>query len=70
MFEKLIKSTKMKDRIRITLNIIFIAIFLNGCEDDPLLAPQSDNEEEGGSYGVLSLPGSEQPSDINNPETF
>ena len=60
----------MKDRIRITLNIIFIAILLNGCDDDPLVAPQSENDEEGGSYGVLSLPETEQPSDTNTKQAI
>ena len=28
-----------------------------GCESDPLLAPQSDEKEEKGSYGLSSFPG-------------
>ncbi|MDE2812560.1 MAG: hypothetical protein OXM01_06040 [Gemmatimonadota bacterium] len=44
---------------------------LAGCESDPLLAPQSEEEEEG-SYGLSTFPGSEvaaidRPS---NPELF
>ena len=44
---------------------------LAGCESDPLLSPQPEEEEEG-SYGLSSFPGSEvavidRPS---NPELF
>ena len=42
-------------------NIILIFFFLFtitlfGCEDDPILESTSDSEEDGGSYGNLSLP--------------
>jgi len=55
--------------------IIFFALFsfiiLNGCEDDPLLAPQEDDECTG-SYCNLSLPGSNHDNEMvdYNPETF
>ena len=41
------------------------------CEDDPLLAPQTDTSDDGGSYGLLILNEGEE-SDINeyNPEIF
>jgi len=50
---------------------------LFGCESDPILAPQSEVAEEGGSYGNTNLPVSttgntdntvkdEQSSKINN----
>ena len=29
---------------------------LSGCESDPILAPQSEVAEEGGSYGNTNLP--------------
>ena len=50
--------------------ILLIILFMNGCEDDPLLAPQTGSEDDGGSYGNLSLPGSDNDDDIDNPETF
>tara|TARA_B100000700_G_scaffold307146_1_gene383176 strand:- start:23 stop:238 length:216 start_codon:yes stop_codon:yes gene_type:complete len=42
-------------------NIILIFFFLFtitlfACEDDPILESTSDSEEDGGSYGNLSLP--------------
>jgi len=48
--------------------IIYISI--SGCEDDPLLEPQTGSEEEAGSYGILSLPESDNSSSIANPEVF
>ena len=47
--------------------LLFISI---GCEDDPLLAPQSEAEDDGGSYGNLSLPGDENDEGQENPEIF
>ena len=49
--------------------ILFFTIVLNGCEDDPLLAPQTESDE-GGSYGNLSLPDSDKDDEIDNPELF
>ncbi len=40
------------------------------CEDDPLLAPQTETEEDGGSYGNLSLEGSIIDGKDDNPELF
>ena len=40
------------------ISILIISLFLLllvGCEDDPLLAPQTDTESDGGSYGLLIL---------------
>ena len=48
----------------------FLVMFLNGCEDDPLLAPQTESEDDGGSYGNLSLPGDENDANLENPEIF
>tara|TARA_Y100001970_G_C13795154_1_gene632197 strand:+ start:151 stop:333 length:183 start_codon:yes stop_codon:yes gene_type:complete len=50
--------------------ILLLIILFNGCEDDPLLAPQTESEDDGGSYGNLSLPGTDQSSDKDNPEVF
>ena len=35
---------------------IAISLALSGCESAPLLAPQSEVAEEGGSYGNTNLP--------------
>lgn len=35
---------------------IAISLALLGCESDPLLEPQSEVAEEGGSYGNTNLP--------------
>lgn len=35
---------------------IVISLVLSGCESDPLLEPQSEVAEEGGSYGNTNLP--------------
>ena len=44
--------------LRILLFICAIAasLALFGCESDPILAPQSEVAEEGGSYGNTNLP--------------
>ena len=60
---------------------IAASLALLGCESDPILAPQSEVAEEGGSYGNTNLPVSgtgntettvkdEQNSKINNPVTI
>ena len=36
--------------------VIAISLALLGCESDPILAPQSEVAEEGGSYGNTNLP--------------
>ena len=36
--------------------VIAISFALLGCESDPILAPQSEVAEEGGSYGNTNLP--------------
>ena len=44
-----------------------------GCESDPLLAPQSDEKEEKGSYGLSSFPGDKADPGAHkksNPELF
>lgn len=42
----------------------------SSCEDDPLLAPQGGDSEDGGSYGNLSLPGDSDKEKVKNPEVF
>ncbi len=49
---------------------LFFGFIFNSCEDDPLLAPQSGDSEDGGSYGNLSLPGEKEKDLSVNPETF
>ena len=45
-------------------------IFIS-CEDDPLLAPQTDSSDDGGSYGLLLLnEGKELDINEDNPEIF
>ena len=49
-----------------TLLLLFIS-----CEDDPLLAPQIDSSDDGGSYGLLILnDGDELDTNEDNPEIF
>ena len=36
--------------------VIATSLTLFGCESDPILAPQSEVAEEGGSYGNTNLP--------------
>ena len=35
---------------------LYFGLFLSSCEDDALLAPQSGDADDGGSYGNLSFP--------------
>tara|TARA_B100001027_G_C16169351_1_gene286263 strand:+ start:348 stop:527 length:180 start_codon:yes stop_codon:yes gene_type:complete len=49
---------------------LFFGLILSSCEDDPLLAPQGGESEDGGSYGNLSLPGQKEKDLPANPETF
>ena len=45
---------KMKKSYLI-LSILFLGVLIiPGCEDDPLLAPQTGSEEDSGSYGNLA----------------
>ena len=53
----------------LTTSVLFI-IFIS-CEDDPLLAPQTDSSDDGGSYGLLILNEGEELDIIeDNPEIF
>ncbi len=49
---------------------LFSGVILSSCEDDPLLAPQGGDSEDGGSYGNLSLPGEKEKNLSANPEIF
>ena len=66
----------MMDKINIkylTILIITLTIsmIVQGCEDDPLLAPQAGSEEDAGSYGNLApLQDFEEEIREKNPETF
>lgn len=64
-------------RILLLVCAMVATLTLFGCESDPILAPQSEVAEEGGSYGNTNLPVSttgntdntvkdEQSSKINN----
>ena len=63
-------NCKMKNRSFIVVMFLLVMLAVLGCEDAPLLAPQSSSEDEGGSYGNLSIPGSDENSKNNNPEIF
>ena len=43
-------------RILLLVCTVATALTLFGCESDPILAPQSEVAEEGGSYGNTNLP--------------
>ena len=54
------------------LFILFLGVLIiQGCEDDPLLAPQTGSEEDAGSYGNLApLQNFEEEIREKNPEIF
>ena len=61
--------------IKVSVGFLFFIVLLNlnvACEDDALLAPQTESEEEKGSYGLLILPGEngESNNDFLNPQIF
>ena len=49
---------------------LFLGFILISCEDDPILAPQGGDSEDGGSYGNLSLPEDSDKEQVKNPEVF
>ena len=57
----------------ISVASVYVTFSIISCERDPLLAPQSGEEKEKGSYGFTSLPGGkidpENPRK-SNPELF
>ena len=61
---------KIKNITYCIITIIFLQIFIS-CEDDPLLAPQTDSGDDGGSYGLLMFDqGKESDANEKNPEIF
>ena len=54
------------------LSILFLSVLIiQGCEDDPLLAPQTGSDEDKGSYGNLApLQDFEEELREKNPEIF
>ena len=70
----------MQGRLSIRINIKYLTILIitltisiiaQGCEDDPLLAPQTGSEEDKGSYGnLVPLQDFEEEIREKNPETF
>ena len=50
------KLTSIVLRILLLVCAIAATLALYGCESDPILAPQSEVAEEGGSYGNTNLP--------------
>mgnify|MGYP001201387484 FL=1 len=63
--------TKMKKGYLILSILFFGVLIIQGCEDDPLLAPQTGTEEDAGSYGNLApLQDLEEEIREKNPEIF
>ena len=64
----------MKNKFYNITSVLFFNLFLftlTSCEDDPLLAPQTETESDGGSYGLLILNEGEDLDENNtNPEIF
>ena len=57
--------------LTILITTLTISIIVQGCEDDPLLAPQTGSEEDKGSYGnLVPLQDFEEEIREKNPETF
>ena len=63
---------QMKKNHLTVLFVFCLGIFsFNGCEDDPLLAPQAGSEEDKGSYGnIVPLQDPEVEIREKNPEIF
>ena len=62
---------KMKKSYLILSILCLGVLIIQGCEDDPLLAPQTGSEEDAGSYGNLApLQDLEEEIREKNPETF
>tara|TARA_B100001287_G_scaffold220061_1_gene189061 strand:+ start:886 stop:1077 length:192 start_codon:yes stop_codon:yes gene_type:complete len=61
---------KIKNIIHLLTVNTLLLLFIS-CEDDPLLAPQTDTGDDGGSYGLLMLnDGDELDTNEDNPEIF
>ena len=62
---------KMKKGSLILFILFLSVLIIQGCEDDPLLAPQTGSEEDAGSYGNLApLQDFEEELREKNPEIF
>ena len=62
---------KMKKGSLILFILFLSVLIIQGCEDDPLLAPQTGSEEDAGSYGNLApLQNFKEELREKNPETF
>ena len=62
---------KMKKGSLILFILFLSVLIIQGCEADPLLAPQTGSEEDAGSYGNLApLQDFEEELREKNPETF
>ena len=59
-----------KNYILIIAIICSCMLFIQGCEDDPLLGPQISECAPGDSYCNSSLANEEEDTKNNNPETF
>ena len=68
------RRLSIKINIKYLTNLIIaltISIIVQGCEDDPLLAPQTGSDEDKGSYGNLApLQDFEEEIRKENPEIF
>ena len=60
----------MKKNILQFIAVISLLLTAFRCEDDPLLDPDTGEEEPAGSYGNLALPGESDSIKITNPEIF
>ena len=62
---------KMKKGYLILSTLFLGVLIIQGCEDAPLLAPQTGSEEDAGSYGNLApLQDFEEELREKNPEIF
>ena len=62
---------KMKKGSLLLFILFLCVLIIQGCEDDPLLAPQTGSEEDAGSYGNLApLQDFEVEIREKNPEIF
>ena len=62
---------KMKKGSLLLFILFLCVLIIQGCEDDPLLAPQTGSEEDAGSYGNLApLQDFQEELREKNPEIF
>lgn len=62
----------MRTTLRVSLLVALGALFLLGCEDDPILEPNDGEKTDGGSYGKMHFVAPAAPAlpRTSNPETF